>query len=482
MHENITKVIAHRGAWKNTNLPENSFASLKAAIREKCYGSETDVHMTDDGYVVVNHDPHFHDIDIQNSTLKQLRKYKLANGEDLPLLSDLLKLITQQKSTKLIIEIKTSQRGQEWGLKTADKVTAEVAKYKASKHVKYISFGFDICKRIKQNVPSAHVEYLMGDKSPEEIKEAGLSGIDYHYSVFQKHPEYLDDCKKLGIATNAWTVNDSVTMDWLIAHGINYITTNEPELLTQRIVKSPASKGYNLVWSDEFLYNGLPDHSKWSYEIGGNGWGNQEEQYYTNADTNNAVVKDGMLNIIARKEKRENSEYTSARLVTKGKSSWTYGRIEARLKLPQGTGLWPAFWMLGSNIDKVGWPDCGEIDIMEHVGYQPDSSWGTIHTKAFNHIKGTQKGAKTYLSHPYDRFHTYAIEWTKDAITFFVDGRQFFQFINEHKTKAEWPFDSPSYIILNLAVGGSLGGKNGVDPNIFPATYLIDYVRVYQKN
>lgn len=479
MDENITRVIAHRGAWKNTGLPENSVAALKAAINEKCYGSEMDVHMTSDGYVIVNHDPHFHGVDIQNSTLAQLREYKLSNGEELPLLSDFLKIIAKQKVTKLIIEIKTSQRGPEWGIKTTDKVIEEVNRYKAASQVEYISFGFDICKRIKEMTPDAIVQYLNGEKSPREIRDAGLSGIDYHYSVFQRHPEYLEESRKLGIITNAWTVNDAATMDWLIAHGTNFITTNEPELLARRIAASPVSRGYSLAWSDEFLYTGLPDSAKWNFDVGGSGWGNNEKQYYTQADTGNATVKDGVLNIVARKEKKENSDYTSARLVTRGKASWTYGYVEARIKLPAGEGLWPAFWMLGNNISQVGWPACGEIDIMEHVGYQPDSSWGTIHTEAFNHMKGTQKGAKIFLSNPYNRYHTYSVEWTPEEIRFYVDENHFFSFKNEHKTVSEWPFDSPFYLILNVAVGGNLGGK--IDDSIFPAILKVDYVRVFQK-
>lgn len=481
MKHKTTEVIAHRGAWKNTGLPENSVAALKAAIDGKYYGSEMDVHMTDDGFIVVNHDPHFHDIDIQRATLAQLRLYRLDNGEALPLLSDFLEVITRQRATKLIIEIKTSQRGAAWGIKTTDKVMQEVAKYKASSHVEYISFGFDICQRIKENAPQAAVQYLNGDKSPEEIKQAGLDGIDYHYSVFQQHPGYLSQSKKLGVITNVWTVDDPVIMDWLIAQSADFITTNEPELVTDRIGVSPLSNGYSLNWSDEFLYEGLPDASKWSYQSGGGGWGNNERQFYTDADTNNAVVRKGRLNIIVLKQTRENHDYTSARLVTRGKASWTYGRIEARIKLPEGKGLWPAFWMLGDAINKTGWPDCGEIDIMEHVGYQPDSSWGTVHTKAFNHIKGTQKGSKTYLAHPYDRFHVYAIEWTPENIRFFVDDKPFFQFNNQHKSFAEWPFDSPAYIVLNVAVGGNLGGKEGIDQAAFPATMQVDYVRVFQK-
>jgi beta-glucanase (GH16 family) len=174
-------------------------------------------------------------------------------------------------------------------------------------------------------------------------------------------------------------------------------------------------------------------------------------------------------------------EYTSARLVTKGKADFTYGKIEIRAKLPAGRGLWPAIWMLGSNIGQVNWPDCGEIDIMEHVGFDKDSVFGTIHTKAYNHMKGTQKGKKIFISNPYNEYHLYSIEWTPESMDFFLDNTMYNHIINEHKTTAEWPFDSPFYLLMNIAVGGNLGGKKGIDESIFPATMEVDYIRVYKS-
>lgn len=239
--------------------------------------------------------------------------------------------------------------------------------------------------------------------------------------------------------------------------------------------------GRKPVWSDEFNSRGLPDVRSWSYNVGGHGWGNQEKQYYTEADTLNAVVRDGMLAIIARNDGKGDKKYTSARLVTKGKQEWKYGRMEMRAKLPAGVGLWPAFWMLGADIDSAGWPACGEIDIMEHLGYKPDVVLGTVHTAAYNHIKGTHVGKEIHIKNPYDSFHVFAIEWTEKQIEFFLDDTLYFSFRNEYKTKAEWPFDSPFFIILNLAVGGNPGGIKGLDESAFPAVFLIDYVRVYQK-
>lgn len=477
----VNKVIAHRGAWKATGLPENSVAALKAAIEMRCFGSETDVHLTDDGAIVVNHDPDYHKMVIQSSNLSSLRKIKLSNGEKLPELSDFLKVITQQDNTKLIVEIKPSVRGREWAMKTVAKVVSEVNKYGAASHVIYISFDFEICREILRWVPGAKVQYLNGDKTPQEVSIAGLTGIDYHYTVFQKHPEYFQEAKDLGLKTNAWTVNDSLVMDWLLAKGVDFITTNEPAIALEREQKSPSGNGWKLTWSDEFFKEGLPDTTNWRYNTGGDGWGNNEKQFYTRADSGNAFVRDGMLYIVAKKEQKGKNGYTSARLVTSQKHSWKYGRIEARLKLPEGVGLWPAFWMLGDNINGAGWPKCGEIDIMEHVGYMPHTILGTIHTDAFNHVKGTQRGGEYKIDDPYNQFHVYAVEWNAEKLTFFVDDRQYMEFANEHKTVAEWPFDQPFFIILNLAVGGNLGGLKGIDDHSFPATYLIDYVRVWQK-
>lgn len=238
---------------------------------------------------------------------------------------------------------------------------------------------------------------------------------------------------------------------------------------------------WKLSWSDEFNYNGLPDSTKWNYDVGGHGWGNNELQYYTQAALTNTEVSNGSLKIKAIREKKDNSEYTSTRLITRGKADFTYGKIEIRAKLPAGRGLWPAIWMLGSNIGKVDWPDCGEIDIMEHVGFEKDSIFGTVHSKAYNHVIGTQKGKKTFIANPYDSYHIYSVEWTPDRMSFFLDNELFYSIQNEHKTTAEWPFDSPFYLLLNIAVGGNLGGKEGVDTTVFPATMEVDYVRVYNQ-
>ena len=476
----INKVIAHRGAWKNNNLPQNSIAALKAAIALGCAGSETDVHMTADSALVINHDPVWGELHVQKSTLEELRKTKLSNGESLPLLQDFLKIIIQQTGTKLILEIKPSERGRDWANATVQKVINTVHQMQAQAWLVYISFDYEILKEVLRLEPSANVQYLNGDKTPEQLKQDGIKGADYYHTVFQIHPEWIESAKKNNIDLNAWTVNEEKDMNLLLANDFNFITTNEPELLFKEIEKSPITKGMKLVWSDEFNYSGLPDPSKWNFETGGHGWGNNEKQFYTDADTMNAIVKNGVLSIIARKEKNGNNEYTSARLLTRGKAEWTYGYIEIKAKLPPRRGLWPAGWMLGSEVGETGWPNCGEIDIMEHVGYKKDTVFGTVHTGAYNHVKGTQKGIEYLIKNPYSQFRTFAIEWTPEKIDFLLDREQFYHFSNEHKTNAEWPFDKPFFLLLNMAIGGNLGGQKGIDDSIFPATFEVDYVRVYQ--
>jgi beta-glucanase (GH16 family) len=238
--------------------------------------------------------------------------------------------------------------------------------------------------------------------------------------------------------------------------------------------------GWKLIWSDEFVYSGLPDPSRWDYEVGYRR--NNELQYYTAARTENARVENGLLIIETRKEPYRGFDYTSASLITKDKASWVYGRVEVKAKLPMGRGLWPAVWMLGTNIGEVGWPVCGEIDIMENVGFNPDVIHANIHTKAYNHVSGNHRGSNIFVSQPHQDFHVYAIEWFDDRINFFVDDNNYFSYANDGSGWETWPFDQKHYLIINTAVGGSWGGARGVDNTIFPQKFYIDYVRVYQHN
>lgn len=235
----------------------------------------------------------------------------------------------------------------------------------------------------------------------------------------------------------------------------------------------------NPVWADEFNTNGKPDAAKWGYDIGGSGWGNNELQYYTD-NLSNAEISNGILKISALKELKEGKEYTSARLVTKNKGDFLYGRIEARAKLPSGRGTWPAIWMLPTDFAYGNWPRSGEIDIMEHVGYDPNNVHSTIHTEAYNGASGTQKGNSKMIPTAMTAFHIYRMDWTPYAIRGYIDDQKIFEFINDGKGVASWPFDKRFHILLNVAVGGNWGGAQGVDPNVYPAVMEVDYVRVYK--
>ncbi|HEX2536296.1 MAG TPA: glycoside hydrolase family 16 protein [Chitinophagaceae bacterium] len=257
-------------------------------------------------------------------------------------------------------------------------------------------------------------------------------------------------------------------------------------LLLLGTVCSPAgAQQRKLVWADEFNYTGLPDSTRWGYDRGSGcpancGWGNNELQYYTVGRPENARVEGGRLIIEARREAMEDRAYTSARLATKHKGDWKYGRFEIRARLPRGRGLWPAIWMLPTDWVYGGWPASGEIDIMEFVGYLPDSLFGTVHTKAFNHGIGTQKSQSIWRNDLSDSFHVYAIDWTAERIRFLIDGKEFLQFANDGGGSTHWPFDQQFHLLLNVAVGGNWGGKLGVDDSVFPQKMEVDYVRIYQ--
>jgi beta-glucanase (GH16 family) len=235
-----------------------------------------------------------------------------------------------------------------------------------------------------------------------------------------------------------------------------------------------------LVWSDEFEKDGAPGAS-WVYDLGDGcprscGWGNNELQRYTSRPEN-VRVENGRLIIEARKG---SDGYTSTRIKSGNGNSWTYGYIEVKAKLPQGRGSWPAIWMLPDSSSYGGWPKSGEIDIMEHVGFDPGVVHGTVHTLDFNHIKGTQVGKQKQVNSFNTEFHVYAVNWTKDRIEFFIDGEHYHTFENNGSGFGAWPFDKPFHLILNIAVGGGWGGMKGVDESIWPQKMEVDYVRVYE--
>ncbi|MBE3085262.1 MAG: glycoside hydrolase family 16 protein [Bacteroidetes bacterium] len=229
---------------------------------------------------------------------------------------------------------------------------------------------------------------------------------------------------------------------------------------------------WSLVWSDEFNYTGLPDTSKWGNEVGF--IRNNELQYYTKQRLDNSKVENGNLLIIGKKESYINANYTSASLVTDRKHSWTYGKIDARIKLPKGQGMWPAFWMLGQNIHQVGWPKCGEIDIMEHINNE-DLLHGTLHWYNEKHVSS---GGTT----PCDvtQYHNYTVEWDKEAVKCFLDGNKYWEVSIKDSINSTAEFHKPHYIILNLAIGGNWP-KNPDATTLFPDTMYVDYVRVYQN-
>ena len=233
-----------------------------------------------------------------------------------------------------------------------------------------------------------------------------------------------------------------------------------------------AQTKYNkLIWADEFNHNGAPDSSKWNYELGAGGWGNNELEYYTSRPQN-VIVKNGMLHITALKENYKGSGYTSARILTKGKFSFKYGRVEVRAKVPSGVGTWPAIWMLGSNIDSANWPAAGEIDIMEHLGRDLNNIYGTLHYPG--HFGGNANGKTLMIKNATTQFHIYGLEWSPKEIKISVDGKVY----QTVQNSPDIPFNHNFFIILNMAMGGNFGGP--VDPKVTKATMEIDYVRVYQ--
>ena len=267
--------------------------------------------------------------------------------------------------------------------------------------------------------------------------------------------------------TQSGTVSYSVTVTAIGSSGLMAAKTIDVTVTVTSGIPS------NMVWSDEFNVNGAPDASKWGYDIGtgAGGWGNAELQYYTNR-TENVVVENGVLKIKAIKESYSGSNYTSARLLSKGKYAFTYGKIEVRAKLPAGIGTWPAVWMLGSDISTVSWPACGEIDIVEHRGSELNKIFGSLHYPG--RYGGNANGGTTTLPGATTDFHIYTAEWTATAIKFFVDGTQYFAVNNS----ASIPFNKDFFLLINFAMGGNFGGN--VDPTFTTATLEVDYIRVYK--
>ena len=266
------------------------------------------------------------------------------------------------------------------------------------------------------------------------------------------------------------------------------VDEQRPREVSHVRISTAVSSDWQLIWHDEFRgrRGSKPDKRKWTAELGGGGWGNQEFEFYT--DHNAYQDGKGHLVIEARRENPANSScwygpcrYTSARLITKGKFALTYGRVEGRIKIPSGQGIWPAFWMLGQDIDVVGWPKCGEIDIMENIGREPATIHGTIHGPNYFGAGGISENYSLKEGRFADRFHIFAVEWDSHQISFFVDGNAYFTVTRAAvEQRGKWVYDHPFYLLLNVAVGGSWPG----DPDsssTYPQFLLVDYIRVYQR-
>ena len=267
---------------------------------------------------------------------------------------------------------------------------------------------------------------------------------------------------------------------------ILFITCQEPKSSEkQPVVNEWDKEGWALVWNDEFDGPAL-NLEKWSYEIGGHGWGNNELQYYSDDDST-AFIRDGKLVLRADLVPQgtgsaDNLRYfSSARLRTSGKGDWRYGRIEVKAKLAMGQGIWPAIWMLPTDWMYGGWPESGEIDIMEHVGYDPGRVHGSIHTGSYNHKINTQRGGSKLLDKISSKFYVYAIEWYEDRIDFLIDDAKYFSFQNDGKNDFNtWPFNQRFHLLINIAVGGDWPGSPD-ETTQFPTEMEVEYVRVYEK-
>ncbi len=258
----------------------------------------------------------------------------------------------------------------------------------------------------------------------------------------------------------------------IILMGLLSVSCTEKKSTITPIKPAPLDEDFTtLVWSDEFNTDGAPDDTKWGYDLGGGGYGNQELQYYTKRPEN-VIVKDGTLKINAFRENYMGNAFTSSRLLSKGKFAFTFGKVEIKAKLPAGVGTWPALWMLGSNIDTNPWPACGEIDIMEHLGRDLNNIYGTLHYPG--HFGGSADGSTKKISNATTAFHVYGLEWTSSLVKITVDG----DVVHTVSNSGSLPFNKDFFFIINLAMGGNFSGP--VDPSVNNATLEVDYIRVYK--
>ncbi|PTN09010.1 family 16 glycosylhydrolase [Mangrovibacterium marinum] len=293
-----------------------------------------------------------------------------------------------------------------------------------------------------------------------------------------------------GYRGTTMTFSDGGFMCWYVGTSVHEIIQLTDDILKVRIEGTGANAWYctftttnpnegnveynDLVWSDEFETDGAPNSANWTYDLGAGGWGNNEAQSYTN-NPENVSISDGILKITAKADGA--GGYTSARIKTEGLYEFTYGRVEVRAKLPAGGGTWPAIWMLGANFSTAGWPDCGEIDIMEAIGNDPGYVQSALHTPSSS--GDTDYKGSTVVADASEAFHIYSVNWSPNEISFLIDGEIYYTYVPQTKDAAHWPFDADQFLILNVAMGGTLGGT--IDPSFTQATMEIDYVRVYQN-
>ena len=272
---------------------------------------------------------------------------------------------------------------------------------------------------------------------------------------------------------------------------ISFACNDKDEKIVSEDENPTASSDWEILWSDEFDGDEL-DLMKWNKLSWRPGWVNNELQAYTERDTNiflenGYLILQGLIDPgysgIDYTGNNYNTDYTSGRINTDNKFSTTYGKFDIRAKLPKGKGSWPAIWMLGESISSIGWPDCGEIDIMEHVGYDEGMIHGSVHTEDYNHMYNTQKSGSKYIENVTDAFHVYSLEWSPFYLRYLIDDEPFFFVYNDSNgDNGRWPFDDPHYIILNLAIGGDWGGVQGVSASDFPMRMMVDYVRVFKQS
>jgi len=334
---------------------------------------------------------------------------------------------------------------------------------------------------IQKTVNITNTDFAMNFTATVDVADPNIVNLENttegtydSFTWFYRHKEIEDEASTTAYFPYAGTYDIELQV----------MKDGETYSLVQTVIISEDDPDYSsrlqLVWSDEFDGDTVNEEN-WTFETGASGWGNNELQNYTSGQ--NSKVENGRLTITARKidENKQPGSYTSSRMISRDKYEFTYGKMEIRAKLPSGTGIWPAIWMLGTNIGEVGWPTCGEIDIMEYVGYQPNTIHATVHTSAGYGSNG--KGSSKTLESAEEDFHVYGLIWTEKEMIFYTDSLDnvTFRYAPANKTADNWPFDKPQFFILNVAVGGNWGGAQGIDNSIFPQTMEVDYVRVYQE-